>query len=101
MRLILRGEERSGNPPPVGKAALIAPAVRRRFAQAHLTLSNKLTTRVKIRHLCATKWPRRVTAGGLFVVDRDVLIRFVNPSPGTHGRLASRRPATARGPDSG
>ena len=31
------------------------------------------------------------------MVDRDVLIRFVNPSPGTRGRLASRRPATARG----
>jgi hypothetical protein len=44
-------------------------------------LSKKLTTCVKIPHLCATGPPRRVTAGGLIVVDRDVLNRFVNPFP--------------------
>ena len=44
-------------------------------------LSKKLTTCVKIPHLCATRPHRRVTAGGLIVVDRDVLLRSVNLSP--------------------
>jgi hypothetical protein len=63
-------------------------------------LSNKLTSCVKIAHLCGSKPHRRVTDGGLAVTS-GCPDSVREPFPRARDRRSSRRSMTAGGPESG